>query len=66
MGFFSLSTFSPLPGVGEQFKGATFKMNLNTVKPIALKGRHTLQGLLSRSRFRYMSEAQGVWGFFLV
>lgn len=40
-------------------------MNLNTVKPIALKGRHTLQGPLSRSLFHYMTEAQGVWGFFL-
>lgn len=38
---------------------------LNTVKPIALKGRHTLQGLLSSSHLGYMTDTQAVWVLFL-
>lgn len=67
-GSFSLSTFSPLPGGGvgvgreKQFKGATFKIRLNRVKPIAFEGRHALQGLLP-SRRGYMPEVKaGVFG----
>jgi hypothetical protein len=57
--------FLPSPWGEEQFKGATFKIRLNRVKPIAFEGRHTLQDLLPSSRLGYMTETQGVWVLFL-
>lgn len=62
----------PLPGWGvggsRGVGGGNLKeqlSELNTVKPIALKGRHTLQGLLSSSRLGYMTDTQVVWVLFL-